>query len=217
MKIHLLLLLALLILPLTATLAPDASEAKKKKKQHKTVTRTFTDFTGAGIASNGQIDGSPMTFVVKGLKKGKIRDVNLDLPFLHSNADDLDFLLVAPNGDNALVMSDAGGQQKACPRILLDDEAAAPLPDSGPLSTEPCSPSIDFQDVTFRPANYTPIGDSDAFPGAPSPSGDVSLSTFDGGNPNGTWRLFVSDDFTSDGGFISSVRLIVKARVKTKK
>ena len=52
---------------------------------------------------------------------------------------------------------------------------------------------------SYKPANYEP---GDPFPApAPTPTGNVALSTFDGTNPNGTWSLYVVDDV-----FVQSVR-----------
>ena len=136
------------------------------------------------INDNGPATPYPANCVVSGLP-GTITDVNLTLTGVsHTFPDDIDMLLVGPGGQNAIVMSDAGGSIDTVDvNLTLDDEAAAPLPDLGTLASG-----------SFRPANYSDAGGDGYPPPAPTPSGNVNLSTFDGTAPNGTWRLFVVDD-----------------------
>ena len=101
----------------------------------------------------------------------------------HTYPDDIDILLVRPGASaNATVMSDAGGSLDVnAVNLTLDDEAAAALPDAAQIVTG-----------SYQPANYE---GADPFPApAPAPSGNVALSTFDGGTPNGTWSLYLVDD-----------------------
>ena len=81
-------------------------------------------------------------------------------------------------------MSDVGGGIAVTNvNLILTDGAASPLPDAGPLVSG-----------TFKPTNFD-AGDT-AFPApAPAISGPSALSTFDGQNPNGTWNLWVRDEF----------------------
>ena len=128
---------------------------------------------------------------------GAITDVNVQLNGLsHTYPDDIDMLLVSPDGgQNAIFMSDAGGGYDvvSC-NLTIDDEAPDVLPDSDQLA---CPGEL-------QPANYEP---GDEFPApAPTPSGDVALSTFDGGTPNGTWSLYVVDDAAADVGNIAAGR-----------
>src|SRR6185503_14405390 len=113
----------------------------------------------------------PSACVVSGMS-GAISDVNVTLTGLsHTFPADIDMLLVSPDGQNAIVMSDAAGGGPGIVNcdLTLDDEAPSPLP-----STVPSCPG------TYQPANY---GTGDSFPApAPAPSGNVALSTFDGGN-----------------------------------
>ena len=102
-------------------------------------------------------------------------------------------LLVGPGGQNAKVWSDAGGSLDiAAVNVVLDDEAAAQLPDSAQITTG-----------SWRPADYEPT--TDIFPApAPVPSGNVNLSVFDGLSANGTWNLYLVDDAAADMGSITS-------------
>jgi subtilisin-like proprotein convertase family protein len=144
----------------------------------------------------------PSTCVVSGMS-GTISDVNVNIDGLsHTFLDDIDMLLVSPGGQNAIFMSDAGGETDvlSC-NLTLDDEAASVLPDTTPPLTCPGS---------YRPADYEP-GEPLPDP-APAPSGKVNLSTFDGGPPNGTWRLFIVDDAGLDVGAITSWSLKIRTR-----
>ena len=165
----------------------------------KTITQTFTNAAqitippGAPFATSGPALPYPSVIAVAGFANGRILDVNLTLHgFSHTWLEDVNILLVA--GDrNAVVMSDVGGNGDAVDVTLtLDDQAATELPlASSTLATG-----------TFRPTNRND-GSTDFFPApAPAPSGNVALSTFNGGNPNGSWQLFVVDDSSSDVGNI---------------
>lgn len=209
MKLHQISLIALAVV-LTAALglaeplsaAGPQAEGKKGRSQHK----TFSSPNALLIPDNTTADPYPSTIEVSGFKKGKITDVNLRLRGLnHGYADDVDVMLVAPDGRNAIVMSDVGGNTNALSLTLtLDDEAGATLPDGDPLTSG-----------AFQPANYEAV---DAFPGAPAPSGDVALSTFDGGNPNGVWSLYVVDDTNVDiGAFSGGWDLEITAKAKKDK
>jgi hypothetical protein len=149
----------------------------------------------------------PTTIAVDGLQ-GTIRDVNVRLTnFAYAGPDDVEMLLVGPEGQTAIIMADVGGTTTTPDVTLrLDDEALALLPDETPI-----------QSGAFRPTNAT--GQAIAF-NAPAPTAEAnaSLSIFDGAKPNGTWRLFVQDDSGPTGvGFIDSWRLDITAKAKVKK
>jgi subtilisin-like proprotein convertase family protein len=197
---------------LTAPVAEDASPVGAKPRS-RTITRAFSNPTAI------HVDGAP-TFpspvsatlypspiVVSGLK-GTIRDVNLTLDRLgHANAEEMQVLLVGPRGQTAIVLAYVGGGFDASDVTLrLDDEAATPLPDDEAL-----------QSGAFRPLNGD--GGQIVFNApAPSASANVALSAFDGTNPNGTWRLFVQDDYGPTGaGIIEGWELELKVKLKAKK
>jgi len=118
----------------------------------------------------------------------------------HGFPDDIDVLLSAPDGKNAIVLSDVGGGTPGPSgvNLTLDDAAASPLPDAGPLLSG-----------TFKPTNVG-TGDTFAAP-APGPLGGSALSVFDATNPNGTWSLWVMDDAFGNLGSLSSWCLNVSA------
>ena len=188
----------------SAAVAKGKKHKKKDNPQSATVTRTVRQSVTRTFTSSGPIitpNGAPTTesgpanpypaaINVNGFTNGVITDVNLTLHSLsHTAPVDLDVLLVPGQlaGQDAIVMSDAGNDPDVTDITLtLDDQAAVPLPLNGPLTSG-----------TFRPTNV--VGSSDNFPGQ-TPSGNSQLSLFNGGNPNGSWQLFVVDDHSGDTG-----------------
>jgi subtilisin-like proprotein convertase family protein len=151
---------------------------------------TFTNPTVITIPDSGPASPYPSDIVVAGLST--VQKVTVTINGLtHTFPADLDFLLVGPAGQNAIIWSDAGGSDDVAGIVVtLDDDAATPLPEIGPLVSG-----------TFQPANY---GTGDTWPApAPVPSGDVALSTFNGTDPNGTWSLYLVDDAGLDLGEIT--------------
>jgi subtilisin-like proprotein convertase family protein len=207
-RIALVALTALLALPAISADQPVAAKARLR-----TVTRTFPAFSGADLLNTPNTSpvsasvGYPTQIVVDGLKGG-IRDVNVRITGLaHATPDDVEMLLVGPEGQTAIIMADVGGTTAAADLSLrLDDEAATPLPDNTPL-----------QSGTFRPTNAE--NTAIAFnPPAPIATANAALSTFDGTDPNGTWRLFVQDDNAPTGvGYFTGWELEIKAKAKVKK
>lgn len=130
----------------------------------------------------------PSNIIVSGMK-GMVSDVKVTLNnFWHNYPDAVDMLLVAPDGTNATILSDVGGATDINGiDITLDDEAANPLPDYNTFSAG-----------TYQPTNMGFGPDSFLAP-APRPLGKSALSTFNGVDPNGTWKLYVVSDV--DGGY----------------
>lgn len=196
-------LVALLAMPLLLGASPADAGTKKPR----TVTRTFAASAGIALPGTGEADPYPASIAVRGLKKAKIDDVNVILDgFTEDVPDDIDILLVAPNGRSAVIMSDAGGASVASGIVLtLDDAAADSLPDSGPLASG-----------RFRPTDID--NGSDAFPApAPAAGGKSTLSVFNGANPNGTWRLFIVDAPGNGPGSLDGWSLEITAKVKKRK
>ncbi len=123
-----------------------------------------------------------------------VLDVNATLTDLeHPCFPQLDILLEGPGGQSTLLLSDTGGcidsdrgfrdRQGPTATITLDDEAAADYPCGS-------SPSGSFKPTDDECFEVRTLNDS--FP-EPAPAGPwpVSLSVFDGTNPNGTWNLYV--------------------------
>ncbi|PYS98341.1 MAG: hypothetical protein DMF63_16965 [Acidobacteria bacterium] len=128
---------------------------------------------------------------------GVISSLKIGLTGLsHTRLDDVDILLVSPNGKAVVVLSDAGfGTGANNVNLTFDDSAA------GTVGVNPTSGS-------YRPTDQ---GDStsgiDPFPN-PAPIRPYhqfpnTLSNFNGFSPNGEWRLFVLDDNPTNSGSIS--------------
>jgi large repetitive protein len=133
--------------------------------------------------SNITVAGAPVTI-------GSMRVTLYD--YSHSSPDNVDVLLVGPQGQKFILMADAGGTNPQG-QVTLSFRDAGPsvLPDNGPLTTG-----------NFEPTSWTtPIAN---FP-APAPAGPYSepgsavggtgtqtlFGNFGLTNPNGTWSLYV--------------------------
>jgi hypothetical protein len=130
----------------------------------------------------GKATTYPSTINVAGMS-GTVTRMTVTLgPLQLDSPNDVDILLVGPQGQNAIIMSDVGGGAALSRSIItLDDFASTSLPANGPIT-----------DGTFKPTN---VGAGDSFPSpAPAPSGGSPLSAFNGTNPNGAWSLYVVDD-----------------------
>jgi subtilisin-like proprotein convertase family protein len=133
----------------------------------------------------------PSTITLSGLGAWT-SDVNVQLFGLaHSWPDDIDMLLVGPQGQRLVLLSDAGGDPIINNvNLTFDDSATQTLPDESKLFSE-----------TYRPTNYEST-DSFPFP-APAPSGATNLATFNGSNPNGVWSLYIVDDEAYEDGILT--------------
>ena len=152
------------------------------------VTRAGTIVTqGAGVANP-----YPSTIDVLGMP-GNITRVTVSIEnFSHLTPDDVDILLVNPQGRKMALMSDAGGSNEAGGvNLTFADSAPQAVPDSGQITTG-----------EYRPTDYEA---GDEFP-APAPGGPHTgntLGAFYGGLPNGTWSLYVVSDGASGFGSIA--------------
>jgi subtilisin-like proprotein convertase family protein len=160
---------------------------------------------GAPVVRDGNADPYPSALSVSGVT-GTVTKVTATLHgFEHTYPQDVDILLVGPQGQATLLMSDAGDTSgDVRDRVdLTFDDSAPPLP---------CQ---DYQ-VTLPGGTYAPTNDpitapldcfqpADVFP-APAPAGPygAALSVFNGIDPNGTWNLYVVDDEGNDFGSIGA-------------
>jgi subtilisin-like proprotein convertase family protein len=129
----------------------------------------------------------PSEILVQGAT-GSVLKVTVTLCGLnHPAPGDLAVLVQGPTGQSVILMSDISESGPASNITLtFDDEAPDLLNDDSIISSG-----------TFKPSNF---GADPLPPPAPSPSSwDVALSAFSGTDPNGTWRLFVSNAFTEEG------------------
>jgi hypothetical protein len=203
--------LAVLLVALAALPIAEGAPSTVAKKKFKTVTRNFSDNGQIAILDNANANPFPTTISVGGFKKAKITDVNVVIKGLsHDFASfDVDVLLVAGNGRNAMVMSDVGGPGAVAGlTIRLDDEAETAVQYLTALASG-----------SFQPNNASDTDGNDLFGApAPVPSGNAALSVFDGGDPNGTWKLFVRDDAAGfDGDIVGGWEIEITAKIKKKK
>lgn len=145
----------------------------------------------------------PSNISVSGLV-GNVTTVTVTINNLsHTNPDDLDMLLVAPNGATFHFWSDVGGTTDANNiTVTVADSGAATLPDVTALSSG-----------TFRPFNAATTGDTFPLPAPagpynePTSAGSATFTTVFGGltpaQANGTWSLYVTDDVNGDVGTIA--------------
>ena len=120
----------------------------------------------------------------------------------HTYAGDIDMLLVAPNGTNCILMSDAGeGYSNRLSAITLtfDDDSNLLIPFAGQINN-----GFTYAAANYRGSTNSPdISDGFTAPAPAAPAGtnypDL-MSNFKGINPNGTWSLYIRDDTTGDSG-----------------
>jgi subtilisin-like proprotein convertase family protein len=184
--------LAALAVAATAVAAIGATTATTASA----ATNTYANTAAITIPDSGPGSLYPSPVTVAGANNG-VTDVNLTLSGLaHTCTTDLDILLVGPQGQKALVMSDLGDCSTVIGvNVTLDDAATSPLPDNAALTTG-----------TYRPGDndWGATAEPDVMP-APAPDPDVAgtgsaLSVFNGTNPNGVWNLYVSDQWSGDSG-----------------
>ncbi|MBK8812256.1 MAG: hypothetical protein IPN69_16220 [Acidobacteria bacterium] len=144
------------------------------------------------IANSGNANPYPSEIQISGLS-GFVTGVTVALEnFSHTAPDDVDVLLVAPNGRKIVLMSDAGGTNPVNDiDLTFADGAQTNLPDSAAIASG-----------LFKPTNYDSI---DVFPPpAPqTPASGTTLGNFFGINPNGAWQLFIVDDTGTNSGAVA--------------
>ncbi len=162
-----------------------------------TTTTTLSDVTGLVINDypSGAATPYPGTLTLSGLK-GKVGKATVTLyDYNHASPEDVNVLLVGPQGQSAMLMSDVGGNVEAGGLVLtFDDAAAGPMPDG----------NVTLISGTYQTSDYPDLFGDDNFP-APAPGGPYGtpLSVFNGTNPNGDWELYVYDDTAGEPGDIS--------------
>jgi subtilisin-like proprotein convertase family protein len=159
---------------------------------------TFSNATPI-VVSDGAASPYPSNVTVSALS-GTVTGVSVTLNnFSHTNPDDVDVMLVAPNGNRFVLMSDVGGPTDVTGlNLTFSDGGTTQAPDGGPLTSS-----------NYQPTN---VGTGDTFPplAAPvasefaAPAGSATFfNRFNGIAPNGTWSLYVFDDNTGETGNIS--------------
>ena len=158
---------------------------KDAASQYRNTAPIFVGTGGDAYDSSIEVSGAPTSI-------GSLRVTLFD--FEHITADDVDVLLVGPEGDKILLMADAGGDDGLAESatITFDDNAGQVLPDAAQIFTGKYEPTTWEAGQTNFPAPVPagPYGE----PGS-TIGGAVTLSSvFAGSNANGTWTLYIRDD-----------------------
>lgn len=158
---------------------PDSTVARNRKS-----TRVFQQFSNpAPIAIPSNAMAGPSVIQVTGFVT-IITDVDVSLNVLiHPDASDLDVLLVGPDGQTALILSDAGDDANN-DSLTFSDQASHQVAISESLVSG-----------TFQPtnANFSNAPDTFSPPAPANPPSGSALSVFNGTDPNGPWTLFIRE------------------------
>lgn len=132
--------------------------------------------------------------IAVGALPGDVQGVTVTLHGVHHTyPDDIEVLLVAPNGQKIKLMSDVGGATDLTGVTLsFSANAAARLPDIAAIVSG-----------TYLPSD---VVENDPLPDpAPQPAYTLDMTVLNGpaSDMQGTWRLYVADDQGGDGGRIA--------------
>lgn len=120
----------------------------------------------------------------------------------HDYIQDMSVLLQAPNGKSLLLQSGAAdGYSVSNITYTFSDAASSQFSATLPLTSGTYKPTAYFWDMFPSPAPFTPPGVSTYNIPGPFNAGlplSTLTSTFGGGAPNGTWKLWVAD-FSAGG------------------
>jgi hypothetical protein len=190
---------ALIAAVLLGSLAPamgDSAAARERRARPREVL-SFSNPAQLGVGGGDDAPAVRSSISVSGFDT-LVADVNVTLHNINfggASSQDIDVLLIGPQGQTALVLSDAGGNTATSNATLaLDDKAANHLPSNTAMTSG-----------TFQPTNF---GTPDTFQlpegGNFTPSSGSALGIFNGTDPNGTWQLLTfDDDGNGSTGFIS--------------
>lgn len=127
--------------------------------------------------------------------------------YFHRFPDDVEILLLGPDGTAVLLMNDVGGfgpNQILTPGInlVIDDAAAGYMPDQTKLLAGTYKPTA--YGPGYIPSSLPTHSDGTFFQ-SPAPAGpyNQTLAAFIGKPCNGAWRLLVNDDQGQDAGAIN--------------
>ena len=140
----------------------------------------------------------PSVKSVTGLS-GVVTGVTVNLfGITHNSPDDIRVVLESPDGICVALMINCGGHPIDGPSQITNvdlefDQAAGSFLPDGPTIVS----------GTFKPSQFGSGQLSPQTVPAPQVASNASLAAFNGGNPNGAWRLWVIDDLALYGGTIA--------------
>jgi subtilisin-like proprotein convertase family protein len=161
--------------------------------------QTFSNTSSISIPNSGVSSGAaslyPSPITVSGLGT-QITAISVTLDgFSHAYPADVDILLVGPNGQNVMLMSDVGTFFPVSNlTFTFDNSSANSMPGS-----------LQLMSGIYAPTNFDPSGNVDGFP-APAPLVGPyggSFAPFIGTDPNGVWKLYIVDDVNGNSGQLS--------------
>lgn len=157
-------------------------------------TLTWTNCGPITIVSDAPASPYPSTIIVQNVSRPVSHIAVVISGLSHRFPDDIDMLLVNPQGTNIVLMSDCGGNSANTlvnAVLTFTDTATTDLPDSTLIASG-----------TYKPTNY---GAGDAFQApAPTDSLTTTFADFIGRDANGGWSLYVRDDSGGDAGEITN-------------
>ncbi len=179
------------------TVKVSAGPRETPAQEPESTIATFSNPALITINDNSTASPYPSTITVSGVNPAYMYNLRVTLMGLtHTFPDDIDIMLVGPQGQRSMLMSDAGGGGDVNFITLGFEQAAVnAIPDETQLTGG-----------LFRPANYTDTP-ADNFPTLVPPASTMEpadLSVFNGTDPNGDWKLYIVDDAANDTGFIST-------------
>ncbi len=171
---------------------------------------TYTNLTPTGTIADATVSRG---IDVSGLTYGQlITGVSMTMIGLqHTWLLDFDIMLMAPGGQNLMVMSDVmGSLNSAYSDVTFSDAGLDILPSNSGFG-------LDLESGTYRPfaPNTTETLATFGLPDGPvshaTGDGVVSFATaFNGTNPNGQWTLYLEDNFFSDSGSMAAWSLTIQ-------
>jgi CSLREA domain-containing protein len=188
----------LVLLPLSLAFVQAASAA---------TVQIFGNNTPITITNNTTATPYPSNITVSGVTVNTATKIQVVLSqFSHTYPADVDVLLVGPQGQRCMLMSDAaGGSPVNNVSLTFSSTAATVLPQN----TAPVTGG-------YRPANYGDDANGgdlmDTFPSqgpGTLTNQAADLTVFNLTNPNGTWSLYVVDDASPDAGSIANGWLLL--------
>jgi subtilisin-like proprotein convertase family protein len=146
-----------------------------------------TNSAAITLLDNASASPYPSSITVAGLA-GTISKVTATLRgFSHTYPADVDVVLVSPDGQVVSLMGAVGGGTSVSGAVLtFDDEAASGIGE------------------IILSGTYLPSGMAETMNApAPAPPYGSALADFNGGDPNGVWRLYALDAADGDSGSIA--------------
>ena len=160
----------------------------------------ITIATGSSANASGDITSPDASQITVSNLTGSVETIRVTLSgFSHAIPDDVDVLLVGPQGQKFVIMGDSGGAagiSAANPVTLtFGDAGTALLPNSTVLTTAFYEPTTWETPIT----NFPPTAPAGPYNEAGSTIGsgtgaDTFAEVFGGTQPNGVWTLYVRDD-----------------------